>query len=118
MSDYIEREALLKYSRAMLERAEQKIRSGKTESEFWQAVHQTQREERAEFVSLLENAPAADVAPVRHGRWIYGEDVDIQCSICGHDAYTEGDYRQVKTNYCPNCGAKMDGKGESDGRGG
>lgn len=57
---------------------------------------------------MVESVPAADVAPVRHGRWVYGEDVDIQCSICGHDAYTEGDYRQVKTSYCPNCGAKMD----------
>lgn len=56
----------------------------------------------------LENFPAADVAPVVHGRWIYGEDIDIQCSVCGADALTEGDYRQVKSRYCPNCGAKMD----------
>lgn len=61
---------------------------------------------------IISEIPAADVAPVRHGRWAYGEDVDIQCSICGHDAYTEGDYRQVKTNYCPNCGAKMDGSAD------
>lgn len=60
------------------------------------------------FLQMVNCATAADVAPVRHGRWVYGEDVDIQCSICGHDAYTEGDYRQVKTSYCPNCGAKMD----------
>lgn len=53
-----------------------------------------------------------DVAEVRHGRWVYGEDDNIQCSICGHDAYTEGDYRQVKTNYCPNCGARMDKEDE------
>ena len=49
-----------------------------------------------------------DAAPVVHGRWVYGEDVDIQCSVCGADAFTEGDYRQVKSRYCPNCGAKMD----------
>lgn len=61
---------------------------------------------------IISEIPAADVAPVRHGRWAYGEDVDIQCSICGHDAYTEGDYRQVKTNYCPNRGAKMDGSAD------
>lgn len=57
---------------------------------------------------IISEIPAADVAEVRHGRWVYGEDDNIQCSVCGHDAYTEGDYRQVKTNYCPNCGAKMD----------
>ena len=56
----------------------------------------------------IDEVPAADVAPVVHGRWVYGEDVDIQCSVCGADAFTEGDYRQVKSRYCPNCGAKMD----------
>lgn len=50
--------------------------------------------------------PAADVAPVVHGRWVpfHSEAAgDIQyCSACeiGFDA---------KTDYCPNCGAKMDG---------
>lgn len=61
---YIEREAILKYSRAMLDRAAHHIRTGQTESDTWKAIHHTQQEERAEFVSLLENAPAADVAEV------------------------------------------------------
>lgn len=61
---------------------------------------------------IISEIPAADVVPVVHGRWVYGEDDNIQCSICGHDAYTEGDYRQVKTNYCPNCGARMDKEDE------
>ena len=56
----------------------------------------------------LQGLPTADVAPVVHGRWVYGEDVDIQCSVCGADAFTEGNYRQVKSRYCPNCGANMD----------
>lgn len=60
------------------------------------------------------NRQAADVSPVRHGRWIYGEDIDIQCSVCGADALTEGDYRQTRSNYCPNCGARMDGENEMD----
>ena len=59
----------------------------------------------------IDEVPAEDVAPVVHGRWIYGEDIDIQCSVCGADALTEGDYRQVKSRYCPNCGAKMDLEG-------
>lgn len=62
----------------------------------------------ATVINELEMLPAADVAPVVHGKWVYGEDVDIQCSVCGVDALTEGDYRQVKSRYCPNCGAKMD----------
>lgn len=48
----------------------------------------------------------------KEGRWIYGEDLDLQCSLCGGDALTEGDYRQVKSNYCPCCGAKMDNSGD------
>lgn len=45
--------------------------------------------------------------PVLHGKWIYIEDMDIQCSVCGSYALTEGDYPQ-ESNYCPHCGAKMD----------
>ena len=70
-------------------------------------VKRTSGDYAAAFAEIA-HAPAADVAPVVHGRWVYGEDVDIQCSVCGADAFTEGDYRQVKSRYCPNCGAKMD----------
>lgn len=66
---------------------------------------------KMEAEDVARDLEAADVAPVVHGRWVYGEDVDIQCSVCGADALTEGDYRQVKSRYCPNCGAKMDLEG-------
>ena len=63
--------------------------------------------------------PAADVAPVRHGRWLHTEeplgwkDVDcMECSAC-HDSWIiEEDYcfdDMPLWNYCPSCGAKMDG---------
>lgn len=65
-----------------------------------------------EIYDIALNVEAKDVVPVVHGRWVYGEDVDIQCSICGADALTEGDYRQTKSNYCPHCGARMDVKKE------
>lgn len=48
----------------------------------------------------------------RKGRWI-NKDVGWVCSECGADAMTEGDYRQVRSNYCPNCGAKMDERQKS-----
>ena len=50
--------------------------------------------------------PAADVAPVRHGRWLYGDYYDIGdvCSECDWDSQmTHPSYR-----YCPNCGTRMD----------
>lgn len=61
--------------------------------------------------------PLEDVAPVRRGRWIttrtQEHDGEMYCNQCDCDAPTEGDYRQVKTNFCPHCGAKMDG-GDGD----
>ena len=48
--------------------------------------------------------PAADVAPVRHGRWINHTMIDghihAECSEC-HKV-------RIIDNYCPNCGSKMD----------
>ena len=59
----------------------------------------------------INRQPAADVAPVRHGRWIIRRGPDwpdwpewairIVCSECG---LVTGE----KSKYCPNCGAKMD----------
>ena len=55
-----------------------------------------------------------DVAPVRHGRWISDEaDVLFHCSECETQISTSWDYDDLQWNYCPDCGAKMDG-GEDD----
>lgn len=49
--------------------------------------------------------PAADVAPVRHGRWIINSDGYYpQCSEC----MSEPRGREM-TKYCSDCGALMDG---------
>lgn len=54
---------------------------------------------------------AADVAEVRHGRWID----DGVCSECGFDAmYYKGIPAQVYTDYCPSCGARMDKEDEHE----
>lgn len=45
--------------------------------------------------------------PERHGRWKYGEDVDLICSVCGGDALSDWTCQQICTTYCPHCGAKM-----------
>lgn len=60
------------------------------------------------LLAAIDSIPAADVAPVVHGWW----NADEICSLCGEKS-TEGldatkwDY--WLPNYCPHCGAKMDG---------
>ena len=69
----------------------------------------------AKVLRGVEDAPAADVAPVVHGRWIHSRYEDcseqfelVKCSQCNHEAYAMAIYVHGG-NYCPNCGAKMDG---------
>lgn len=85
MNDYIPRKALLDW------------------------VHEFYPEDKV-FVSAIINAPAADVAPVRHGRIIETiEDGHMKrdFSCCGVDFTKMTCWMTPK--YCPNCGAKMDG---------
>ena len=64
-----------------------------------------------EVKASIRAIPAADVVPVRHGRWdssrpdapMFGFHF---CSLCGRKRTSPQD------NYCPNCGARMDGDGE------
>lgn len=63
------------------------------------------------FETLIESVPAADVAPVVHGRWVKVTEARVDatgfCSVCGEEAV----WRTYKHPYhrCPHCGAKMDG---------
>ena len=78
--------------------------------------------------SEIKALPAADVAPVVHGRWTAQcvveldggwtlEDVPYNeyqhsnpiCSICRKTALLDGGEDYVTSPYCPNCGARMDG---------
>lgn len=57
----------------------------------------------------LEEEPTLDYAPIRHGEWVDGRPYTNSrwkvCSVC----HESGVYPNGGTNYCPNCGAKMDG---------
>ena len=74
-----------------------------------------------EAVSTVEEYLSADVVPVVHGRWdevdlvelesggnelIRTPNAGLRCSNCRNCCKTE---LLWKNNYCPNCGAKMDG---------
>lgn len=72
----------------------------------------------------LKAVKSADVAPVRHRRWIVGDSLPMRdiagipawgnwhtCNQCKFKTYAiEGHITQYK--YCPNCGAKMDGEND------
>lgn len=55
----------------------------------------------------IRNAPAADVAEVKHGYWIKTDELAgiefLKCSVCGKT------HPRARTEYCCDCGAKMKG---------
>lgn len=82
------------------------------------AVFEAFADGRSAYVAL-EAIPAADVVPVRHGEWIgypeclkyenaYSDD-HIICSVCTA-CFSIIDNCTETFNYCPNCGARMDGE--------
>lgn len=71
--------------------------------------------------SLLSKIPSADVVEVRHGEWVRNVlfNGTHTCSVCGNDPiHYDGStgYVEVLSDYCPNCGAKMDGKDGADAK--
>lgn len=69
----------------------------------------------------LVKSKSADVAPVRHGRWIY-EGNELVCSRCGgpvsfsrnNDGLALSGKAWVLGIYCQTCGAKMDEGGKDE----
>ena len=70
-------------------------------------------------VSLVGSAPTVDAVQVKQGRWIkcthhHWED-RYECSKCGYDTEVDTVMEKPIYNFCPYCGARMDGKsGEED----
>ena len=93
MPEYIAREVLLAQLRAM---------------ESYN-VSPMYRRGYDDCVATVLKAPAADVAPVVHGRWIDDGSGIIICPECERGYNLHAKY----THYCPNCGAKMDGDKEA-----
>ena len=74
-----------------------------------------------DLVDTFADIPAADVAPVRHGKWLnfYGDFSTAECELCAELYEVSPDESPQKEyfdafkefyRYCPNCGAKMDGE--------
>lgn len=100
MAEYIKREAIMEFP----------IRKDRCDKERANEHFIFGIESVLEYV---ENLPAADVAPVVHGRWD-GND----CTVCklpwNYNMVQDADdwgYFDPMPDYCPNCVAKMDGGG-------
>ena len=96
MAEYIDREALLEDIDAAMKNSGMGYVIGKTLKRY------------------VKLQTAADVAPVRHGRWVepqrlyYGAK-QYECSLCYSDTFWKKHSITEKYPCCPNCGAKMDG---------
>ena len=102
MKEYIERDALVKTTE---------------ETPFTMSMFSTVDEckganmARLTLAAIFKILPTADVVEVRHGRWVKSGQSFVyphkfrnySCSMCGYDI------EKAKCNYCPNCGARMDG---------
>lgn len=96
MADYMERETAIK----AIEKADCAVIADDAESCKTDYLRE-----------IIKSVPAADVAPVVHGRWSdagFGElpkhaPYGWACSVCGGISFNN------EYIYCPNCGAKMDG---------
>ena len=108
MAEYIEREAISEEIRKYYYKNPPNFSYGEG---FDRGLDRAQR--------AILDAPAADVAPVRPGRWISLTECaneGVYCSICKKKVW-KSDYawcskksrNKLRSNYCPNCGAKMDG---------
>ena len=97
MDEYIEREAL------------------------WRAFEHEQFYDNADrdeiVLPKIDSFKPADVAPVRHGRWVKSNYHGILCCSECKDVYIDKTWLGGgKWNYCPNCGAKMDLEGPNEAK--
>ena len=94
MAEYIEREAAIKA-----------LKDNVTEMECHIYFGSNLGVPEDEIEDIVNEIPVADVEPVKHGEWVYGEFDIPRCSECGGEIMPH-----LISNYCPNCGAKMDEK--------
>ena len=75
-------------------------------------IEKQKRLAKINTIMAIQETPAADVAPVVHGRW--GPHMSMvrtpfamnyDCSVCGSEGFGA-------TNYCPDCGSRMEGVNE------
>lgn len=67
----------------------------------------------ARLMQCIRNLPAEDVAPVKRGEWVkmdmHKGMEQYKCSVCHSECYVPECMGEPMYNFCPNCGARMDG---------
>lgn len=119
MNEYIEKNALYKKIAELEELARNRYLDTPSNSPAC-ARYMAQLDERTRFKHMIYDSPAADVAEVKHGKWIWdpnGMDWGLgtwQCSECACRNNNLPVNNRINplvfsgSKYCPNCGAKMD----------
>ena len=105
MAEYIKREAAIAYIREQSEECQKAFEELGGESGIYADAYNDLAED---FYSI----PAADVAPVVYGRWVsVAGKRDRICSRCLYnEPYKNADDDAEAFEFCPHCGAKMDGE--------
>lgn len=117
MNEYIEKNALYKKIAELEELARNRYLDTPSNSPAC-ARYMAQLDERTRFKHMIYDSPAADVAEVKHGKWNgWHGDKLVGIDDNGDDMYRHYHYNTcsecgrgnaIKSDYCPNCGAKMD----------
>ena len=100
MAEYIEREALM--------RRIKEIHCAECDSYHGVRCRACWVDDTLDYI---DSEPAANVVPMRHGRWVNKGEYAV-CMECGGRSGTQYDGVEpipLMTQFCPNCGAKMDG---------
>ena len=96
--EYIEREALKSKLKNMEATSPNKVYQNAMEDMIYYFIPK-----------IIDEIPSADVAPVRHGRWVL---IEILCGGGKERKYYRcsecNKANVIRSNYCGNCGAKMD----------
>lgn len=109
MNEYIEKNALYKKIAELEELARNRYLDTPSNSPAC-ARYMAQLDERTRFKHMIYDSPAADVAEVKHGKWVKSS--VIKCSVCGSctDIQSDEAYEKFIESYCycPVCGSKLD----------
>ena len=101
MSDLINRSTLLEEVKSLTVTV-MGLRAGKG------VLHEYAKQYRDTLLRIINEQPTIEAVPVVHGEWIY-ENYTWHCGVCGFHPFKGYIPKTPGFNFCPNCGASMNG---------